>query len=91
MVVPTVEMVIMLRFAIAVAFLIASETSAALPIPSPSLPCPSPATINAENLIVLPPLTTLVTRLMAISLLLMSSFSPCWNLFSLLAIGHSSD
>ena len=47
-------------FAFSVAFLIASGTSAALPVPKPILPLPSPMITKAENLNLLPPLTTLV-------------------------------
>src|SRR5687767_8616494 len=46
-------------------FLIAEGTSLALPTPKPTTPCPSPTTTSAEKLRFLPPLTTLVTRLMA--------------------------
>src|SRR5271167_3790593 len=43
----------------------AMGTSRALPIPNPACPCWSPTTTRAEKLRFLPPLTTLVTRLMA--------------------------
>src|SRR5260370_9121606 len=46
-------------------FLMAMGTSRALPIPNPAWPCWSPTTTSAEKLRFLPPLTTLVTRLMA--------------------------
>ena len=45
------------------AFLIASGTSAALPVPKPTFPFLSPITTNAAKRKRLPPLTTLVTRL----------------------------
>ncbi len=51
-------------FAASIAFLIADGTSFALPIPNPTTPCPSPTTTSALKLRFLPPLTTLVTRLM---------------------------
>ena len=44
-----------------VAFLIASGTSRALPVPTPTCPFLSPTTTRAENLKFLPPLTTLAT------------------------------
>src|SRR6202043_3384204 len=43
----------------------AMGTSRALPMPKPALPFWSPTTTRAEKLRFLPPLTTLVTRLMA--------------------------
>src|SRR5581483_514746 len=46
-------------------FLIAAGTSLALPVPNPTIRAPgSPTTTRAEKLRFLPPLTTLVTRLM---------------------------
>src|SRR5207249_6291829 len=45
-------------------FLIAEGTSFALPTPNPTTPWPSPTTTSALKLRFLPPLTTLVTRLM---------------------------
>src|SRR5687767_15868924 len=45
-------------------FLIADGTSLALPTPKPTTPWPSPTTTSALKLRFLPPLTTLVTRLM---------------------------
>jgi hypothetical protein len=47
-----------------IAFLIADGTSFALPMPKPTTPWPSPTTTSALKLRFLPPLTTLVTRLM---------------------------
>src|ERR1700688_2566916 len=45
-------------------FLIAAGTSLALPVPKPTILAPgSPTTTSAEKLKFLPPLTTLVTRL----------------------------
>ena len=45
-------------------FLIAAGTSLALPVPKPTIFAPgSPTTTSAEKLMFLPPLTTLVTRL----------------------------
>src|SRR5690349_7912456 len=44
-------------------FLIAEGTSLALPTPKPTTPWPSPTTTRALKLRFLPPLTTLVTRL----------------------------
>jgi hypothetical protein len=44
--------------------LIAEGTSRALPTPNPTTPWPSPTTTRALKLRFLPPLTTLVTRLM---------------------------
>src|ERR1700730_11276555 len=52
-------------------FLMAMGTSRALPMPNPAWPRLSPTTTKAEKLRFLPPFTTLVTRLMAIT----SSFS----------------
>src|SRR5579859_2714344 len=46
-------------------FLMAIGTSRALPIPKPAWPWLSPTTTSAEKLRFLPPLTTLVTRLIA--------------------------
>src|SRR3954447_9422152 len=51
-------------FAASMPFLIAEGTSFALPTPKPTTPCPSPTTTSALKLRFLPPLTTLVTRLM---------------------------
>jgi len=45
------------------AFLIASGTSFALPVPNPTRPFLSPITTNAAKRNLRPPLTTLVTRL----------------------------
>src|SRR5215510_4502342 len=56
----------LMRFFLAASmpFLIADGTSLALPTPKPTMPCPSPTTTRALKLRFLPPLTTLVTRLM---------------------------
>ena len=43
------------------AFLIASGTSLALPVPNPIVPFLSPTTTKAVNLNLLPPFTTFVT------------------------------
>src|SRR5918993_35624 len=51
-------------FADSIPFLIADGTSFALPTPNPTTPCASPTTTRALKLRFLPPLTTLVTRLM---------------------------
>src|SRR5262249_42368802 len=48
-------------------FLMAMGTSRALPMPKPAWPWLSPTTTSAEKLRFLPPLTTLVTRLIAIT------------------------
>src|SRR5579871_6541228 len=51
-------------FAASMPFLIAAGTSFALPVPNPTIFAPgSPTTTSAEKLRFLPPLTTLVTRL----------------------------
>src|SRR3954462_15557439 len=54
-------------------FLIADGTSLALPTPKPTTPCPSPTTTSALKLRFLPPLTTLVTRLIETTVSLISS------------------
>src|SRR6187549_3164662 len=51
-------------FAASMPFLMAEGTSFALPTPKPTMPWPSPTTTRALKLRFLPPLTTLVTRLM---------------------------
>src|SRR5438105_4056479 len=51
----------------------ADGTSFALPTPNPTTPWPSPTTTSALKLRFLPPLTTLVTRLMETTVSLMSS------------------
>src|ERR1700742_3657715 len=58
-----------LRFFLACSmpFLMAMGTSRALPMPNPAWPRLSPTTTRAEKLKFLPPLTTLVTRLMAMT------------------------
>src|SRR4051812_5813626 len=53
-----------LFFAASMPFLIADGTSFAFPTPKPTTPWPSPTTTSALKLRFLPPLTTLVTRLM---------------------------
>src|SRR5271155_5097858 len=55
-----------IRFFLAcsMALRMAMGTSRALPMPKPAWPCWSPTTTRAEKLRFLPPLTTLVTRLM---------------------------
>src|SRR5437763_16619103 len=63
MVVPRMEMSIMVFLAISMPFLMAAGTSLALPEPKPTRPFPSPTTTRALKLKFLPPLTTLVTRL----------------------------
>src|SRR5688572_8862429 len=54
-------------------FLIADGTSFALPMPKPTTPWPSPTTTSALKLRFLPPLTTLVTRLIDTTVSLISS------------------
>ena len=54
----------MFFLAISMPFLMATGTSFALPAPKPTRPLPSPTTTSAEKQKFLPPLTTLVTRLM---------------------------
>src|SRR5262249_55485344 len=61
-------------FAASIPFLIAEGTSFALPMPKPTTPWPSPTTTRALKLRFLPPLTTFVTRLIATTLSLMSSW-----------------
>ena len=65
-------------FALSIAFLIASGTSAALPLPTPTCPASSPTTTTALNLKFLPPLTTLATLLIATTF----SFNPSSSLLS---------
>src|SRR5271155_2037991 len=67
-------MVLPLRFSLikfflacSMAFLMAMGTSRALPMPKPAWPWLSPTTTSAEKLRFLPPFTTLVTRLMAMT------------------------
>src|SRR4029453_8648674 len=62
-------------FAASMPFLIARGTSRALPVPNPTCPPSSPTTTSAAKERFLPPLTTLVTRLMEITWSLRSS--PC--------------
>src|SRR5262245_36123038 len=54
-------------------FLMADGTSLAFPTPNPTTPWPSPTTTSALKLRFLPPLTTLVTRLIDTTVSLMSS------------------
>src|SRR4051794_2523766 len=60
-------------FAASIPFLMADGTSFALPTPKPTTPCPSPTTTSALKLRFLPPLTTLVTRLIETTVSLRSS------------------
>src|SRR5687767_1403662 len=60
-------------FAASIPFLIAEGTSLALPTPKPTTPWPSPTTTRALKLRFLPPLTTLVTRLIETTVSLISS------------------
>ena len=60
-------------FAASMPFLIADGTSFALPMPKPTTPWPSPTTTSALKLRFLPPLTTLVTRLIDTTVSLISS------------------
>src|SRR6266404_6541694 len=66
---------IRLFFAASIAFFIAKGTSRALPVPKPTWPPSSPTTTSAANERFLPPLTTLVTRLIEITWSFRSS--PC--------------
>src|SRR6185295_671871 len=72
-VVPAIGTRIRFFLAASMPFLIAEGTSFALPMPKPTTPWPSPTTTSALKLRFLPPLTTLVTRLMETTLSLMSS------------------
>src|ERR1700734_3673188 len=67
MVVPFRLSLIKFFLACSMAFLMAMGTSRPLPIPKPAWPWLSPTTTSAEKLRFLPPLTTFVTRLMAIT------------------------
>src|SRR6266851_1628658 len=62
-------MFILIKFFLACSmpFLMAMGTSRALPMPNPAWPRLSPTTTSAEKLRFLPPLTTFVTRLMAMT------------------------
>src|SRR5687767_8835509 len=64
-----------IRFFLAasIPFLMADGTSFALPTPKPTTPWPSPTTTSALKLRFLPPLTTLVTRLIETTVSLISS------------------
>src|SRR3954453_18144578 len=73
MVVPASGTRIRFFFAASIPFLMADGTSFALPMPNPTTPWPSPTTTSALKLRFLPPLTTLVTRLIETTLSLMSS------------------
>ena len=57
------------------AFLIASGTSVALPVPTPTTPLESPTTTNAANLMLRPPFTVLATLLIDTTLSSRFSFS----------------
>src|SRR3954469_17595066 len=70
-------------FAASMPFLIAEGTSFALPTPNPTTPWPSPTTTSALKLRFLPPLTTLVTRLMLTTVSLRSSCDA--SIFSLVS------
>src|SRR3954465_2610034 len=72
-VVPAIGTRIRFFFAASMPFLMAEGTSFALPMPKPTTPWPSPTTTSALKLRFLPPLTTLVTRLIDTTLSLMSS------------------
>src|SRR5699024_9424447 len=63
MVVPTIGTSMRLFFASSIAFLIASGTSSAFPVPNPTCPFLSPTTTSAAKRKRRPPLTTLATRL----------------------------
>src|ERR1700741_427558 len=67
MVVPFKFSLIKFFFACSMPFLMAMGTSRALPMPNPAWPRLSPTTTSAEKLRFLPPFTTLVTRLMAMT------------------------
>src|SRR6185312_4754327 len=71
-------------FAASIPFLIAEGTSFALPTPKPTTPWPSPTTTSALKLRFLPPLTTLVTRLMLTTVSFRSSCDA--SIFSLVSI-----
>jgi hypothetical protein len=71
-------------FAASMPFLIAEGTSFALPTPKPTTPWPSPTTTSALKLRFLPPLTTLVTRLMLTTVSFRSSCEA--SIFSLVSI-----
>src|SRR5687768_11036665 len=73
MVVPRSGTRIRFFFAASMPFLMADGTSFALPTPKPTTPWPSPTTTSALKLRFLPPLTTLVTRLIETTVSLMSS------------------
>src|SRR5262245_24261742 len=73
MVVPLSGTRIRFFLAASIPFLMAEGTSFALPTPKPTTPWPSPTTTSALKLRFLPPLTTLVTRLMETTVSLMSS------------------
>src|SRR5712692_6663215 len=67
MVVPFMFILIKFFLACSMPFLMAMGTSRALPMPNPAWPRLSPTTTSAEKLRFLPPLTTFVTRLMAMT------------------------
>src|SRR5690625_4064637 len=62
-VVPTIGTSMRLFFASSIAFLIASGTSSAFPVPNPTCPFLSPTTTSAAKRKRRPPFTTLATRL----------------------------
>ena len=76
MVLPSLKGILTMVFlASSEAFLIASGTSLAFPEPNPTLPWPSPLTTKAEKPNLLPPLTTLETRLTEINFSINSLFT----------------
>src|SRR3989337_408430 len=75
-------------FAASMPFLIADGTSFALPTPKPTTPWPSPTTTRALKLRFLPPLTTLVTRLMLTTVSFRSSCDA--SIFSRVSIIKSA-
>src|SRR5215212_5845583 len=77
-------------FAASIAFLMATGTSRALPVPKPTWPAPSPMTTSAANERFLPPLTTFVTRFIWMTWSVRSS--PCaWILCLGCRIAHLSE
>src|SRR5215213_713750 len=81
---------IRLFFAASIAFLMATGTSRALPVPKPTWPAPSPITTSAANERFLPPLTTFVTRFIEMTWSVRSS--PCAGILCLgCRIAHLSE
>src|SRR5215207_1109550 len=79
-----------LFFAASIAFLMATGTSRALPVPKPTWPAPSPMTTSAANERFLPPLTTFVTRFIEMTWSVRSS--PCAGILCLgCRIAHLSE